>query len=422
MKLAQMFEQIVGDGSGVRFVAYDGSEAGPRDAEATIDLQVADRAALHRDRSRRPRARPGFRDRSTSTSRATCTSALQSLLGGSGRRSAERPGRAAARPRHRRPAPAAPSRRGGAAAAPPRPPALQGARRRSDPAPLRRLEPLLLLHPRPVDGLHLRRLPRARLDARGGAGGEVRPRLPQARPQAGHAPARRRLRLGRHGHARRRALRRARARRHAVAASRPSGAPRRSSTRGLHRPSPRSGYLDYRDVREGGFDAVSSIGLTEHIGMANLPSYFSFLAGRLRAGRAAAEPLHHPAERPDGSRTGGFIDRYIFPDGELEGIGTLIVGDEQPRVRGAARGEPARALRDDPARLGRQPGRQLGRRGGRGRASAGRGSGGSTSPRPRVGFEKNHIQLHQVLGVKLGAERRAGWRCAPTGDVAPFVS
>src|SRR5690349_2567983 len=36
-------------------------------------------------------------------------------------------------------------------------------------------------------------------------------------------------------------------------------------------------HLDYRDVPETGFDAVSSIGLTEHIGKRNLPAYFSFL-------------------------------------------------------------------------------------------------------------------------------------------------
>ena len=54
-------------------------------------------------------------------------------------------------------------------------------------------------------------------------------------------------------------------------------------------------HLDYRDVPETGFDAVSSIGLTEHIGKQNLPSYFSFLYGKLKRRRAAAEPLHHPA-------------------------------------------------------------------------------------------------------------------------------
>src|SRR5271169_2442365 len=44
-------------------------------------------------------------------------------------------------------------------------------------------------------------------------------------------------------------------------------------------------HLDYRDVPETGFDAVSSIGLTEHIGKANLPSYFSFLYAK-QIGRA----------------------------------------------------------------------------------------------------------------------------------------
>src|SRR6201981_1164067 len=35
---------------------------------------------------------------------------------------------------------------------------------------------------------------------------------------------------------------------------------------------------DYRDIRESGFDAVSSIGLTEHVGEHKHPSYFGFLA------------------------------------------------------------------------------------------------------------------------------------------------
>src|SRR5437667_11186611 len=43
-------------------------------------------------------------------------------------------------------------------------------------------------------------------------------------------------------------------------------------------------HLDYRDVPETGFDAVSSIGLTEHVGKANLPSYFSFLFAKLKTG------------------------------------------------------------------------------------------------------------------------------------------
>ena len=43
-------------------------------------------------------------------------------------------------------------------------------------------------------------------------------------------------------------------------------------------------HLDYRDVIETGFDAVSSIGLTEHIGVRNYPAYFGFLRDRLRPG------------------------------------------------------------------------------------------------------------------------------------------
>ena len=47
---------------------------------------------------------------------------------------------------------------------------------------------------------------------------------------------------------------------------------------------PRRHPRDYRDVTESGFDAVSSIGLTEHIGVSNYPAYFRFLRSRLRDG------------------------------------------------------------------------------------------------------------------------------------------
>ena len=78
-------------------------------------------------------------------------------------------------------------------------------------------------------------------------------------------------------------------------------------------------------MAEGGFDAVSSIGLTEHIGVANYPAYFRFLRGRLRPG---GRLLNHCITRPDNVQTprvrGGFIDRYVFPDGELTGSGRII--------------------------------------------------------------------------------------------------
>src|ERR1700742_1651604 len=57
-------------------------------------------------------------------------------------------------------------------------------------------------------------------------------------------------------------------------------------------------HMDYRDVAEAGFDAVSSIGLTEHIGKQNLPSYFSFLLGKLKTGgRRADQSVNQPGKQ-----------------------------------------------------------------------------------------------------------------------------
>src|SRR6202041_4012153 len=84
-------------------------------------------------------------------------------------------------------------------------------------------------------------------------------------------------------------------------------------------------HLDYRDVRETGFDAVSSIGLTEHIGKQHLPAYFSFLLGKLKlGGRLLNHCITRPANTEPALRMRGFINRYVFPDGELEGPGCLI--------------------------------------------------------------------------------------------------
>lgn len=74
---------------------------------------------------------------------------------------------------------------------------------------------------------------------------------------------------------------------------------------------------------ESAFDAISSIGLTEHIGVANYPSYFGFLRDRLRTGGLL---LNHCITRPENrsaSHVTGFID-HVFPDGELTGSGRII--------------------------------------------------------------------------------------------------
>lgn len=87
-------------------------------------------------------------------------------------------------------------------------------------------------------------------------------------------------------------------------------------------------FSDYRDVTEKDFDAISSIGMTEHIGVKNYPSYFGFLHGLLKDdGRL----LNHTITRNDNTNNGGagaFIDRYVFPDGELAGSGTIVAAGE----------------------------------------------------------------------------------------------
>lgn len=84
-------------------------------------------------------------------------------------------------------------------------------------------------------------------------------------------------------------------------------------------------FQDYRDVPESGFDAISSIGLTEHIGIAQLPSYAFRLASKLRAhGRLLNHCITRPDDHSKAIARRGFITRYVFPDGELPGVGRLV--------------------------------------------------------------------------------------------------
>lgn len=80
---------------------------------------------------------------------------------------------------------------------------------------------------------------------------------------------------------------------------------------------------DYRNVTETGFDAISSIGITEHIGVRNYPAYFRWMLDHVKEGGLV---LNHCITRPDNRprNVGPFIDRYIFPDGELTGSGRII--------------------------------------------------------------------------------------------------
>lgn len=84
---------------------------------------------------------------------------------------------------------------------------------------------------------------------------------------------------------------------------------------------------DYRDVPEtAGFDKLVSIGMFEHVGLANLPNYFAILARLLKPGGMALNQgvtITDP-QGPKGPPGGDFIDRYVFPGGELPHLSMLI--------------------------------------------------------------------------------------------------
>jgi cyclopropane-fatty-acyl-phospholipid synthase len=170
-------------------------------------------------------------------------------------------------------------------------------------------------------------------------------------------------------------------------------------------------HEDYRDVTETEFDAISSIGLTEHIGVKNYPAYFAFLHDHLRPG---GRLLNHSITRPHNRmvRAGAFIDRYIFPDGELTGSGRIIT--EMQDVGFEVRHEEN--LREHYARTCRAWARNLSENWDACVAEVGEGTAkvwGLYLSGCSRGFEINDIQLHQVLGVKLGEDGDADFPLRP---------
>lgn len=163
-------------------------------------------------------------------------------------------------------------------------------------------------------------------------------------------------------------------------------------------------FLDYRDVTETGFDAISSIGLTEHIGKAQQPGYFTALYEKLKPG---GRLLNHCITRANSHQKAmernGFINRYIFPDGELVPAGFIVstmqdVGFEA-RHMDDFREHYAMTLRDWGANLDANWDAAVAEVGERTAKIWALYMAGS-----RLGFETNQIQLHQVLGVKLDGE------------------
>jgi cyclopropane-fatty-acyl-phospholipid synthase len=165
-------------------------------------------------------------------------------------------------------------------------------------------------------------------------------------------------------------------------------------------------YQDYRDVRDGPFDAISSIGMFEHVGLSRLGEYFERLHLLVRPG---GRLLNHGISRPPGDRPRfarrSFIDRYVFPDGELHEVGSVV-------SRMQASGFEVRhveSLREHYAMTLRAWVRNL-------EASWDDAVAEVGAARARVwrlymaasalNFEAGRTQVHQVLGVRAEGGRR----------------
>ncbi|HSL73132.1 MAG TPA: class I SAM-dependent methyltransferase [Ilumatobacteraceae bacterium] len=80
---------------------------------------------------------------------------------------------------------------------------------------------------------------------------------------------------------------------------------------------------DYREVDDGPYDAISSIGMAEHVGHRRMVGYFERLFDLLSPG---GRLLNHAIASVGGSRLGrrSFVNRYVFPDGELLDIADTV--------------------------------------------------------------------------------------------------
>jgi len=165
-------------------------------------------------------------------------------------------------------------------------------------------------------------------------------------------------------------------------------------------------YQDYRDLRGERFDAISSIGMFEHVGTARTAQYFATLRELLvPTGRL----LNHAISSPGGSRLGSrtFIGRYVFPDGELIDVGEVLLAMERAgfEVRDveSLREHYSRTLHCWVANLEEHWDEAVALVG-RARAEIWRLYMAASA----IGFDDGGIAVHQVLGVVPDAHGSSG--------------
>jgi cyclopropane-fatty-acyl-phospholipid synthase len=175
---------------------------------------------------------------------------------------------------------------------------------------------------------------------------------------------------------------------------------------------------DYRDVKDGPYDAISSIGMAEHVGSERFREYADDLyallkpGGRLLNHQIARRPLDHD----EAYEIDAFIDRYVFPDGELAPVGRTLAALEEAGFEArdvhSIREHYALTLRRWVANL-EANWRDAVRVTSPGRARVWRLYMAASA----LSFERNKIGVNQILAVKTpesgasGTPRRAlNWR------------
>jgi cyclopropane-fatty-acyl-phospholipid synthase len=180
---------------------------------------------------------------------------------------------------------------------------------------------------------------------------------------------------------------------------------------------------DFRDITDEPFDAISSIGMSEHVGRKSLPSYTQIIWDLLRPGgrflnHAIGKPVSfdddpQPSRASELSRqmqialgmrgpskTGSqFIQRYVFPDGELHDVGTMVSlfqshGFEVRHLE-SLREHYALTLRrwvDNLLKRFDEATDEVGEQ----RARVWRLYMAGSA----VGFERHHLEIHQILSVR----------------------
>lgn len=86
--------------------------------------------------------------------------------------------------------------------------------------------------------------------------------------------------------------------------------------------------MDYRELKvDEPFDKISSVGMFEHVGSANMGQYFRDVHALLRPGGLTLQhgiTSGHIDHRQMGAGMGDFIEKYIFPGGEILHVSRIL--------------------------------------------------------------------------------------------------